>query len=1579
MGIALGAALAAPGIARAGTGPSYTTGLTSAPPAIDGTMSSGEWASAKSYSVVFGNIPATIYLERDATNLYIAAQVQDTPQGAPSLFALFDNNNNGARETGDDAWLAHTTSIGEDFVYDGGSGVSDTIFAGGSNDTVATGTVGTGVVTFEMAHPLCSTDTAHDVCMHPGTPVGIDFQYETGAPGVFWLAPGSSLTDATLWGSLTLATDVTAPSVSVTSPVAGTVLSGTVPVTATASDDVGVASVAFEFFDGATGKTFPLGTVTSPPYTIQFDTTQVPNTDKPLDATIYATATDAAGNSTKRGNGVTVSNGAAAAGSISGTMTTPATAPQDVDLTSAGGEDWAVWGTGVSTTLAPATRKANGSAISDLTRTAGALGSFSTAGGPWTFSWSDGSGPAAAGGTTAGLTGALGQTLSFTVPAGTVSRTLKVWTSAHYADGVFTATLSDGSAQPYTATLHATQGQFTNVIENVPAVVSIDYRAATAGQHLTVTWQQATNNGCQGCADAVLYAAALSATQGSASGASAALETGSFVGMSGSNDAISALPLSAFEPTPSGVTPAPIQGLPIQGLPIQGLPIQGLPIQGLPIQGLPIQGLPIQGLPIQGLPIQGLPLTEVPLTIPGGWAAALAGTSLAGAPLQTVTLQQVLALPDPKPAAIQNLTLGNLDLSVGRLGQLTIGALALGNTHVADLGLPADALASLVAWCQTSVTGCDPSTTVQSHSLFALGIAGAPIQGLPIQGLPIQGLAASASPIAALPIQGLPIQGLGLPPSVLAAFAAALTANANATLGDLPDGSLTIGQLLQILLSPGSPVKDTMTLGDLIGMLIRRDDVPWETLAPRLLSVFDPQRPTLAATLDFAIAGTGSGPATVALTLPDGFDVAQGSTLQNGDGGPVPIPYPNVSGNVATWQLPAVQFGADYHLAFALASGTDVGPAQLAAKISAGGVTAAATPASFSVTDSFQVIEGPPPEITPDTRVEQSAIPNRGAVDYYRVALPPAGTRLLVHLTNLPADYDLALYANQTTSVRTGGTAGTPLQDGIVPDEAVNLAGGPNAQLTPSALQDVPDPGIPLVQVSDNRGTDDEDVGMVSPGGPGFATIAVYGYNGASSPHPYSLRVTTQSPHTVDCGPRAFGTNAGQGTTPDALPAISSLPADLNTLILVDEKRLGDTYGSSGEATALTALRSLAGDRSLGVSGVVIPVEAVAQTQYDQWDHNACNNDAANAVANAIADEVAAVKAARPTLKYVVFAGGDDQIPFFRLPDVERIANESGFASAFGRNEYYGALAGGNLLSDNPYLDTRPIAASGRQVFIPDLVGGRLVERPDEIAGAIANFESSGGILARSSAFVSGYDFVTDGSNTIKSNLDSFLGTGATRSLISDTWSKTDLFSAAFPVGGPAAINAWNGHYDNHQALAANGDQTNLITTGDLTGTHSFSGGIFFTMGCHAGFQTTDAVVGAPVLDWAEYFAGTGTGFVGNTGFGLGNTDSVAFSEELMGDLSANLNGTLSIGEALARAKQTYYLAHVSYSAYDEKTLSEAELYGLPMYGIGHAPAAVGTPTPPAPTPRDPVTGAASSVSPNQGTLSAFPGTSVQA
>ena len=639
----------------------------------------------------------------------------------------------------------------------------------------------------------------------------------------------------------------------------------------------------------------------------------------------------------------------------------------------------------------------------------------------------------------------------------------------------------------------------------------------------------------------------------------------------------------------------------------------------------------------------------------------LAGTALAGKPLQTITLQQVLAL-NPQPAAVRNLTLGNLLVADSAIGQVTIGALALGKTPINGLGAEAASIETqLQAWC-TGVAGAANCSlaSIGNQSLFALSLAGAPINGLPINGLPINGLPInglpinglpinglnlSASPINGLPINGLPINGLpinGLPAVTLATVVDCTKAGVNclssqtlgqaAALGGIKS-TATILDLLRILLADGSPVQNTLTLGDVIGLLIKSADVPWETLPPRLLSVFDTSRPIAHMNANFTLQGTGQGTgnATVKVTLPAGFDFKPGSAQLQIGGPPsagIGDPTIDTQANTLTWTVPNVPFNTPSTISFDTWSGSSVGPTQATASVTSGGFTGSGT-VPFSVTDGFDNnTPATATTISPDTNVEMSAIASAGEVDYYKIPMPPAGTRLLVHLTNLPADYDLALYSPTTTSVRTGTSAvpGPPLQDGTIADQSLSLQnGGSNTQLTPTALQDIPDPGIPVVQVSANRGTDDEDVGMVSPGGGGFATIAVFGYNGASSPEPYSLRVTTQAPPGINCSPRTL-----TGGTAGTVPSITSLPSNLNTLILVNEKRIGATYGAAAETSVVSSLTRLAGDATLGVSGAVIPVEGLAQAQYTAWDANPCNVNAANAVANAIANEIAAVKAQPP-------------------------------------------------------------------------------------------------------------------------------------------------------------------------------------------------------------------------------------------------------------------------------------------------------------------------------------------------------------
>jgi hypothetical protein len=129
----------------------------------------------------------------------------------------------------------------------------------------------------------------------PGTEIGSQNRnYISGSPqvgnnqvGLIW-TEGTSLFDIVAT-SFAVSRDTTAPSVSVTAPLEGAIVSGPITIAATAADDVGVAGVQFQI----DGVNFGLE-VTSPPYAVVWDTTTAVNGAHVL----AAVARDGAGNRT---------------------------------------------------------------------------------------------------------------------------------------------------------------------------------------------------------------------------------------------------------------------------------------------------------------------------------------------------------------------------------------------------------------------------------------------------------------------------------------------------------------------------------------------------------------------------------------------------------------------------------------------------------------------------------------------------------------------------------------------------------------------------------------------------------------------------------------------------------------------------------------------------------------------------------------------------------------------------------------------------------------------------------------------------------------------------------------------------------------------------------------------------------------------------------------------------------------------------------------------------------------------------------------------------------------------------------
>lgn len=167
---------------------------------------------------------------------------------------------------------------------------------------------------------------------------------------------------------------------------------------------------------------------------------------------------------------------AAPAGSLSGIV---GPQPTTVKLTTEGTLDWVYWYNAGSTIVfehkSPATQS-----ISNYTVVG--TGTVSFAKRATNFTWTDGT-PKVKGFMDKGLyVAGLNNGFQLTVPASTSPQTLKVYVGVTNAQGKLTATLSDGSAAPYTdSSLNIASGTELGVY-------TITYNAASIGQTLTITF-----------------------------------------------------------------------------------------------------------------------------------------------------------------------------------------------------------------------------------------------------------------------------------------------------------------------------------------------------------------------------------------------------------------------------------------------------------------------------------------------------------------------------------------------------------------------------------------------------------------------------------------------------------------------------------------------------------------------------------------------------------------------------------------------------------------------------------------------------------------------------------------------------------------------------------------------------------------------------------------------------------------------------------------------------------------------------------------------------------------------------------
>ncbi|MGB7876366.1 MAG: PxKF domain-containing protein, partial [Anaerolineales bacterium] len=440
---------------------------------------------------------------------------------------------------------------------------------------------------------------------------------------------------------------------------------------------------------------------------------------------------------------------------------------------------------------------------------------------------------------------------------------------------------------------------------------------------------------------------------------------------------------------------------------------------------------------------------------------------------------------------------------------------------------------------------------------------------------------------------------------------------------------------------------------------------------------------------------------------------------------------------------------------------------------------------------------------------------------------------------------------------------------------------------------------------------------------------------------PFKLEVTVEGGicDSVQPVPSSLAVFSGTG------PASGSY----NTLILTDSGRL---HGTSSEiTTALSNLGILAGRSD--VNGVVIdlnssqyPRVAFANAQADQ---NMGCPFAKNTAAAEIKKVIDAYWSANSTLEYIVLAGGADVIPFFQVPDVSGLANERDYVVPVAPMTASEAGLETNLVQgQDGYGSQVEITQAGHTLAYPGLATGRLVDTASDVSAAVNAYIQTDGVIEPNSSLVTGYDFVGDAAEAVKTELDA--GTNST----ADTLIQ--------PVGeAPAGPNAWtadqlrtkllagnfdiamlSGHFSAGSLLAA--DYTTQLSAAEIS--VDLTGDLFFALGCHGGYTipSSDLLVGdlfegaSPDPDWAKAFLRMGAaGYISATGYAYGDTELTEYGERLFLLMVQQLRtgeGPVSVGQAIVKAKQQYLAEKAQLTGIDQKTIVEMTLYGLPMMKV---------------------------------------------
>ena len=1355
--------------------------------------------------------------------------VTDHSGGSKEMGAFFDDNHDGIKDPGEDVMLGFASpfSFGADYYYStaGASGATHYADTGtdgtnppgdGTDDIVGAGQVVGSQVTFEIRHPLCSDDTAHDFCLTPGDTVGVDLMYVIDGTGFMY--PGADAFAPSDWADLTLSAapapagrivfesnrdgnleiyrmnaDGSAPTRLTNDPATDNLPSISPDGTKVAfsSDRAGTPDIWVMNIDGTglTQLTSDAGLEQQPAWSP--DGTKIAYQGSVIEQyDIFVV--DATG-----GTPVDVTNTAANEAS-------PSWSPDGTQLAFMSDRDGneEVYrqnadGTGSATRLTNNARSRLGSGL--VTRRAEDRllqrpRREPCCGTVWTINASDGSDQV-------NLTNAIifdadpswspdGTRIAFVRDAG--GQNFEVWTA-----------LADGTDQV-----------------NLTRI---------GGRNSFPDWGPTPSS--------LTASISIAAPESSDPGAASA--------------PIDGIPLDAIRGESQTTAGAPLGGIPLGGIPLGGIPLGGIPLGGIPLGGI---GFTAENLSQNGL--GGVPLSTIPLVLPDTWEAHLAlDPAFKGTPPQNVTLAQVLGTP-----VVAGITLDKLNLASSPLGGIPLAGIALGGLPLGGIplggiaGTPPDQnLDRLVPLrepaaglhlpgrpkprptddARARAPGCAAGRhPARGHSARRHSSRRHPARRDPRRHAARRHPAGRHQP-RGTPLGGIPLGGIDMSPNALRSAASRSARSRQREARDLrlPDRQLPVrghgharpGQggrrdqadreaagprLLQGRERSGhhaqGPRARPAARHDARGSARHRP--PEDRLrlgaaaAPGFpLQDFSPDGGTATYTVSFQLDGAGPPvDGSIAVHLRADARYVTGSTHALGRTravvGRADAESPE---NELNWHLTNVRSARATSSPSTRSPASAWEPSRRPRKSAATGLDGtvhAPEAASTQITEPGEPANGQPElaqPAQPDTLYlgytssgsdrdyfQVHADPGRAADDPPQ---PPEGRRRSRHLR--AGHRAAADAAPRRRGARRGRRAVRSRPAHAVdhtrgahrrasgrrrrPDRPRRL-GQPRPRRRGSVRgltrgRDVHDPGRELRRRLQQRsvGAADREIAL--------DRAAAHVHQPAGPRHAASTK---------------------------AMPAV---PTTASTLYLFASKRFGDLYGLQAENDVFSRLQTLAA-RTDAAGGAVIPVDANAAVlnALNARAADSCSPAKANDVVRAVGNLLDNPLIVRPSVKYIVVVGDDAAgIPFGRVLDNSAYANERGYASTFfgaTNNQYLSTYGLGFLPTDDPLGD---VNYSGQGPYVPELAVGRLVETPTQILSQITQYINRNGAINPTRALTTGYDFLSDGASRVSADFKARLGTNNAQELINNSWSKNNLLAAMFPTSNPPILDSINAHYDH--------------------------------------------------------------------------------------------------------------------------------------------------------------------------------------